>query len=69
MILVPEMITMAKELILRNEYTRGLYEQASEDGRWEMIIQKVYDIGFDNGYEHCKKVGASLLGSYVAVGD
>lgn len=57
---VPEMIAEARELLVRNEHTRKLLAEASEEGQWKMVIQKVYDIGFDNGYEHRKNVeGAS----------
>jgi hypothetical protein len=60
--MIPDnLVEQAKQLIQRNPGTRLDWAHANTEARTLMLMQKVYDIGFDNGYEHRKKVEASNM--------
>jgi hypothetical protein len=45
--------------IQRNQYLRNDWDNATEDGRKLMLLEMLYNVGFDRGYEHRKKVEAA----------
>ena len=45
--------------IQRNPHLRQEWEDLFEEDRNNMLMEMIYNVGFDHGYEHRKKVEAA----------